>query len=128
MLLFCSYSTTASDGSLESTAGRVASPCSVMMHHGLRSKEARRARKQKYRLHQTSHSSMLVARQGDVTGKLNQAFLLVDSFSFNFVDEECSDINQLFSRQTQIYHRYYSCVSPQNMNRDNSMGFRNNAS
>ena len=35
---------------------------------------------------------MLVARQGDVSRKLNQAFLLVDSLNFNFVDEERSDI------------------------------------
>ena len=93
MLLFFSYSFTASDGSEDSTAGRVESPCSIMMHYGIKSKEARHARKQKYRLPQTtSHSSLLVARQGDVTGKLNQAFLLVDSFNFNFVDEERSDI------------------------------------
>ena len=64
-----------------------------MMHHGFRSKEARHARKQKYRLRQTtSHSSLLAARQGDVSRKLNQGFLLVDSFNFNFVDEERSDI------------------------------------
>ena len=68
-------------------------PSSIMMHHSFRSKEARHARKQKYRLRQTtSHSSLLVDRQGDVSRKLNQAFLLVDSFSFNFVDEERSDI------------------------------------
>ena len=93
MLRFFSNSFTASDGSEESTAGRVVSPCSIMMHHGLRSEEARRARKQKYRLRQTtSHSSLLVARQGDVSRKLNQAFLLVDSFNFNFVENERSDI------------------------------------
>ena len=87
------YSFTASDGSERSTAGRVVSPCSIMMHHGIRSKEARRARKQRYQLRQTtSHYSLLVARQGDVSRKLNQAFLLVDSFNFNFVDEERSDI------------------------------------
>ena len=40
----------------------------------------------------TSHSSLLVARQGYVSRKLNQAFLLVDFINFNFVDEECSDI------------------------------------
>ena len=39
-----------------------------MMHHGYRSKEARRAGNQKYRLRQTtSHSSLLVARHGDVS-------------------------------------------------------------
>ena len=36
---------------------------------------------------------MLVARQGDGSRKLNQAFLMVDSwFNFNFGDEERSDI------------------------------------
>ena len=34
---FFSYSFTASDGSEESSAGRVASPCSIMVHHGFRS-------------------------------------------------------------------------------------------
>ena len=87
------YPFTASDGSEESTAGRVVSPCSIMMHHGFGSNEARRAKKQKYRLRQTtSHSSLLVARQGDVSRKPNQAFILVDSFNFNFMDEERSDI------------------------------------
>ena len=117
VLRFFSYSFTASDGSEESTAGcvvspqvvwyhhrpcgitasRVVSPCSIMMHHGLRSKEARHARRQKYRLRQTtSHSSLLVARQGDVPRKPNQAFLLVDSFNFNFVDDERSDMYVVF--------------------------------
>ena len=55
--------------------------------------DVRRAREQKYRLRQTtSYSSLLVARQSDVSRKLNQAFLLVDSFNLNFVDEEHSDI------------------------------------
>ena len=36
--------------------------------------------------------SLLVARQGDVSGKLNQVFLLVDSFIVNFVDEERSEL------------------------------------
>ena len=86
---FFSYSFTASDGSEGTTAGRVVSPRSIMVHHGFRSQEARRARKQKYRLRQTSHSSLLVTRQGHISRKLNQAFLLVDSFNFNFfiVDE-----------------------------------------
>ena len=35
---------------------------------------------------------VLVASQGDVSRKLNHAFLLVDSFNFNFVDDERSDI------------------------------------
>ena len=74
VLRFFSYSFTASDGSEESNAGRVVSPCSIMVHHGFRSEEARRARKQEYRLRQTtSHSSQLVARQGDASRKLNQA-------------------------------------------------------
>ena len=99
MLRFFSYSFTASDGSEESTAGRVVSPCSIMMHHGLRSKEARRARKQKYRLRQTtSHSSLLVAREGDVSRKHNHAIFLVDSFTY--VDEERSD----------IYIYIYTCI------------------
>ena len=88
-----SHSFTASDGSEESIADRVASHCSIMVHHGFRSEEARHARKQKYQLRQTtSHSSLLVAHQGDVSRKFNQAFLFVDSFNFNFVDEERSDI------------------------------------
>ena len=36
-----SYSFTASDGSEESTAGRVMSPCSIMMHHGLGMQESK---------------------------------------------------------------------------------------
>ena len=36
--------------------------------------------------------SLLVARQGDESHKLNQALLLVESFNFNFVDEERSHI------------------------------------
>ena len=98
VLRFFSYSLAASDGSEESTAGRVVSPCSIMVHHGLISIEARRARKQKYLLCQTtSHSSLLVASQCEVSHKLSQAFLLVDSFSFYFVDEEHSDIFYLWS-------------------------------
>ena len=57
--------------------------------------EARRARMELKDIglrQTTSHPSLLVARQGDVSRKLNQAFLLVDSFNFNFVDEERSDI------------------------------------
>ena len=92
-----------------------------MVHHGFRSKEARRARKQKYRLHQaTSHSSLLVARQDDVSRKLNQAFLVVDSFNFNFVDEERSDIFAKIDRlEAEISHKQavrkfiYTCGSLQ---------------
>ena len=65
------YSFTASDGSEGTTAGHVVSPRSIMVHHGFRCKEARHARK-KYLLRQTSHSSLLVARHGDVSRKINQ--------------------------------------------------------
>ena len=41
----------------------------------------------------TSTTSLLVACQGDVFRKLNQTFLLVDSFNFNFVVKEHSDIH-----------------------------------
>ena len=93
VLRFLSHCFTASDGSEESTAGRVVSRCSIMVHHGFRSKEARRAEKQKCRLRQTTiHSSLLAVSQGDVSGKLNHAFLLVDSFNFSFVEDERSDI------------------------------------
>ena len=103
MLCFFSYFFTASGGLEESTAGRVVSPRSIMMHHGFGSKEARRARKQKYRLRQTtSHSSLLVSRQGDLSRKVNQAFLLFVSFYFNFVDEE---------RSTGIYMVYLVLMS-----------------
>ena len=37
VLHFFSYSFTVSDGSEESTAGRVVSPCTIMVHHGYRS-------------------------------------------------------------------------------------------
>ena len=40
----------------------------------------------------TLADTLLVARHGDVSSKLNQAFLLVDSFNLHFVDEERSDI------------------------------------
>ena len=74
VLHFFSYSFTVSDGSVETITGRVASPYSIMVHNGFRSEEARRARKQKYRSRQTaSHSSLMVARLGDVSRKLNQA-------------------------------------------------------
>ena len=87
------YSFTASNGSEGYTVGRVVSTCSIKMHYGFRTKDARHARKQKYRLHQiTSHSSLLVASQGDASRNINQAFFLVDSLNFNFVDEERSDI------------------------------------
>ena len=50
------YSFTASDGSEESTAGRVVSPCSIMVHHGFRSREARRAKNIDYaKQHPTPH-------------------------------------------------------------------------
>ena len=104
---FFSHSFTASDGSEESTAGRVTSPCSIMVHHGHRSKDARRAIKQKYPLRQaTSQSTLLVSRLGDVSRKLNQVLLSVDSFYFNFVDEERSDICML---QNNILNQHTMC-------------------
>ena len=48
VLRFISYSFTDSDGSEESNADFEVSPCSIMMNHGFRNNEARRARKQKY--------------------------------------------------------------------------------
>ena len=90
---FLSYSFIASDGSEESTEDSVVSPLSIVMHHGFRSIEASRSRRQKYRFCQTpSHSLVLVASQCYVFRKLHQAFLLVDSFKFNFVDEGRSDV------------------------------------
>ena len=54
-----------------------------MVHHGIRSKEVRHARKNN--ITQTiSHSSPLLTHQGDVSCKLNLPFLLVDLFNFNF--------------------------------------------
>ena len=47
VLCFFSCSFTAYDGPEESTAGHVVSTCSIMVHHGYRSKEARRARRKK---------------------------------------------------------------------------------
>ena len=38
------------------------------------------------------YTRLLVARQGDVSRKLNHVCLLVDSFNFNFVDEEHTNI------------------------------------
>ena len=66
------------------------------------------AGKLKYRLRQTtSHSSLLVARQSDVSRKLNQAFLLFESFNFNFVDEERSDIHVQKKLCEFIYFLFY---------------------
>ena len=82
------YSFTASDGSEGTTAGCVVALS--LVDHGFRSKEV--CKKTKFLLHQTSsHSSLLVACQSDVSRKLNQAFLLVDPFYSNFF-EECSNI------------------------------------
>ena len=39
----------------------------------------------------TSHSSLLVAHQGDLSRILCHAFLLVDSFNINIVDDDRSD-------------------------------------
>ena len=75
-----------------------------MMHHGFSSKEARRARKLRYRFRKTSsHTTLLVARQGDVSRKLNQAFLLVDSLNFNFVDKERTDIHRFSKNLINLF-------------------------
>ena len=51
------YSITVSDGSEGTIAGRVVSPRFIMVHHGVRSKEMRRAKKQNvdYPKHHTPH-------------------------------------------------------------------------
>ena len=93
MLRFFSYSFTASDGSEESTAGRAESPCSIMMHHCFRSKDVRKKESKNIVYVKQHHTPQkLVASQDDVSRKLSEAFLLVDSFNFNFVDDEHSDI------------------------------------
>ena len=98
MLRFFSYSFTVSDGSVETTACRVVSPYSIMVLHGFRSKEVRRARKQKYRSHQTtSHSSLLVARQGDVPHKLNQAKIATMNCRTLSSDVRVKELQQLAS-------------------------------
>ena len=85
MLRFFSYSFPVSDGSEETTAG-------------FRSKEARRARKQKYRLHQTIlHSSLLVAHQGDVSRKLNQAKISTMNCRTLISDVRVKELQQLAS-------------------------------
>ena len=62
----------------------------------------------KYCLRQTtSHSSMMAARQGDASRNLNQAFVLVDSINFNYVDEGRSDfysIDDFFSFDVAFFH------------------------
>ena len=98
MLRLFSYSFNVSDGSVEATAGRMVSPCSIMEHHGFRSREARCARKQKYRLRQTtSHSSLLVARQGDVSRKLNQAKIATMNCRTLSSDVRVKELQQLAS-------------------------------
>ena len=49
----------------------------------------------------TLHSSLIVGRQGDAYRNLSQAFLLVDTINFNFVDEERSGIHQ--AKQEVVY-------------------------
>ena len=98
MLRFFSYSFTVSDGSVETTAGRVVSPCSIMVHHGFRSKEVRRTRKQEYRSRETtSHSSLLVARQSDVPRKLNQAKIATMNCRTLSSDVRVKELQQLAS-------------------------------
>ena len=95
---FFSYSFIPCDGSLETTAGRVVSPYSTMVLHGFRSKEARRARKKKYRSRQTSsHSSLLVARQSDVPRKLNQAKIATMNCRTLSSDVRVHELQQLAS-------------------------------
>ena len=49
--------------------------------------------------------SLLVTHHGDVSRKLNKEFLLVDSFNFNFVDEDRSYIYVLY-----VLHEFLLCV------------------
>ena len=93
MLRFFSYSFTASDGYEESNAGRVESPSSIIMHHGFKSKEACVHESKNIdcaKQHHTPHCWL--SAKVMYLGKLIQAFLLVDSFSFNIVVEERSYI------------------------------------
>ena len=81
---------TASDSSLGITAGGVVSPSSIMVHHGFRSKEAMRAQKRiSIAPNNVTPHSWLLAK---VSRKPNQAFPLVDSFNFNFIVEDRSNI------------------------------------
>ena len=48
------YSFTTSDGSMRSAADHVVSPRSIMVHNGFKSNEARRERKNEYRLYQAA--------------------------------------------------------------------------
>ena len=67
-------------------------------NHSFRSKEARRAGKQKYRLRQTtSHSSLLVDRQGDVSRKLNQAKIATMNCCTLSSDVRVKELQQLAS-------------------------------
>ena len=69
-----------------------------MVHHGFRSKKARRARKQKYLSRQTtSHSSLLVARQGDVSRKLNQVKIATMNYRTLSSDVRVKELPQLAS-------------------------------
>ena len=78
------YSFTASDGSEGTTAGRVVSPCSIVVHHGFRSKEVRRARKQYIdytKQHHTPHSwlSTILAKRLSWLTRSTQFFIVVES-------------------------------------------------
>ena len=69
-----------------------------MVNHSFRSKEARRARKEKYRLRQaTSHSSLLVASQGDVSRKLYQAQITTSNSRTLSSDVRVKELQQLAS-------------------------------
>ena len=54
---------------------------------------------------------MLVARHGDVSRKLNLAFLLVDSSNFYFVDEQRSYIYYYYYYGTLLSPRFISSIT-----------------
>ena len=77
---FFFYPFTASDGYEGTFPDCVVSRPSIMVQYGLRNKEARRARKQNIDYVKQHHHHLLVARQGDLSSKLNKAFLLVEYY------------------------------------------------
>ena len=69
-----------------------------MVHHGFRSKGTRHARKQKYRLRQTtSHFSLLLARQVDAPRRLNQARIAMMNCHILSSDVRVKELQQLAS-------------------------------
>ena len=84
-------------------------PCSITsLYHGApwcQKKRGETCKKAKYKLLQaTSHSSLLVACQGDVSRKLNQPFLLVDLFNFNFC---CWRTFRYIYFMCHVYHSHW---------------------